>query len=217
MCDSKIVFTVTNSFFNQKCHQPCLLLPSKKHSSHFPSTWASSCTVLSSYPLRAHTFKKRVQQVCKAKKICIWLSSKAAWVTVKSSNHEPQASIAWQARLESAFNKMLVRKGASGPGEKDVMRLTTVWVAVKNCNQSASPWILQDSAQSYKSLSFILILHGLSWGSLPLQWNSAVTRCVTYSPLQQEDMSLTEDFHINYSSTLHLYPVSDQRGRSATV
>lgn len=39
---------------------------------------------------------------------------------VKSLNHEPQASITWRVRLESAFNKMLVRKGesVSGLGEK---------------------------------------------------------------------------------------------------
>lgn len=45
---------------------------------------------------------------------------------MKSLNHEPQENITWQARLESAFNKILVTKGVSGLGGKDVMRLTMV-------------------------------------------------------------------------------------------
>lgn len=109
---TRTIFTVTNIFRDirlnkKKCHQRCLVPPSKKHSKHFPSTWASSCTVLFLYPLHAHTFKKTGSTSMESQKLCIWLSGKAVRVPVKSLNHEPQASRTWQARLESALNKML--------------------------------------------------------------------------------------------------------------
>lgn len=84
-------------------------------------------------PSHAHTFKNGFDKYAKPK-TCIWLSSKAVRVFVKPWNHEPQASKTWQARLQSAYNKMLVKEAAGG--EKDVMRLTTLWVAEKNWNQS---------------------------------------------------------------------------------
>lgn len=75
-----------------------------------------------------------------SQKICIWLSTKAVRVPVKSSTHEPQASRTWQARLQSAFHKILLSKESEGSGrkKKDVMRLTMVWVAEKKLNQSES-------------------------------------------------------------------------------
>lgn len=60
-------------------------------------------------PSRAHTFKNGFDKYAKPK-TCIWLSSKAVRVPVKPWNHEPQASTTWQARLESAYNKMLVKE-----------------------------------------------------------------------------------------------------------
>lgn len=88
-----------------------------------------------------------------SQKIYIWVSSKAVRVSMKSSYHKPQSSRTRQARLESAFNKMLWGRRASGTAEKKVMRLTMV--AEKIWNQYESKQVLQHGTESYQSFTLI--------------------------------------------------------------
>lgn len=148
-------------------------------------------------------FKKRVQQVCKAKKYASGYRESQSGFLWSLQTKRPQASRTWQARLESAFNKMMVRKG----GE---------WTGRKKCHDhGGSSW------EKLKSISLQHIGKG-SWfyfntalKQLTLAPKSSCHKmCHIFCPSAR--MDVTYWGFSNYFSTPHLCSVY-QHGRSATV
>lgn len=134
-----------------------------------------------------------------SQKICIWLSSNAVRVPVKSFNHKPQASGTWQARLESAFSEMLVKR--RGWVDWKDLRSTTVWVAEK-------------FPSTVHSFILLLVLAEADYPTEDIQLSQDVSHIL---PFSEKRCHLLRFSHTNYYSTHHLYSDSHQHGRSATV